>query len=281
MASFRNSLEPDLWFTSGSAHLAVSVQGAGTPILTLHAGVCDRRSWQWCVPSWAAAGYRAVGYDRRGFGDTRYEAEPYDSLADLRAVTAATDARPAYVVGNSMGGTLAIDLALAHPDEVLALVLIGSLASGAPNEAWHQSPLEAAAEAEISAAAAGDLDRLNELEVHYWLDGPTQPEGRVSGAPRDLMLEMNGLALTLPSPGDDADRPDTWSRLSQVSVPTLLIVGEHDETGLLPMTEMMAAAIPDARLQRLDGAAHCPMLDQPAALSSMVLDFLDPTRQTG
>jgi len=267
---------PDQWVRSGTAELAVSVQGAGTPILALHAGVCDRRSWQWCAPRWAAAGLRTITYDRRGFGQTRYEAQPHNSLGDLRAVTAATDARPAVVVGNSMGGSLALDLALAHPDEVLALVLVGSLPSGAPDEAWTQSADEAAAEAEMEAATqAGDLERVNRLEVHYWLDGPAQPDGRVAGAPRDLMLEMNRTALAAPSPGQDADRPAAWPRLGEVAVPTLLVVGEHDETGLSALTEMTCARLPAATLRRLAGTAHCPMLDRPEALSALVLDFLE------
>jgi len=270
---------PDRWVHSGAADLAVSVHGAGTPILALHAGVCDRRSWQWCAPTWADAGFRTIAYDRRGFGDTRYETEAYDSLADLRAVSAATQARPAVVVGNSMGGMLAIDLALSHPDEVLALVLIGSLPSGAPDEAWRQSDAEVAAEAAVQAAAqaaarAGDIDRLNRAEVHYWLDGPGEATGRVSGPPRDLMLEMNGRALAAAPPGDDADTGEAWPRLRELKVPTLLVVGEHDETGLWPLTEMMAALIPTARVERLAGTAHCPMLDRPDELARLVADFV-------
>lgn len=265
----------DTWVTYGSAELAVSTYGQGTSIVALHAGVCDRRSWQWCAPVWAEHGYRTVVYDRRGFGDTRFERETYDSLADLRAVTAATGASPAVVVGNSMGGSLAVDLALAYADEVSTLVLIGSLPSGTPFETWQTSQPEAALEAEIDAAVrAGDRARVNELEVHYWLDGPAQAVERVRGEPRRLMLEMNGRALELPSPGDDADRPEAWSRLEDLVVPTLLVLGEYDEVGLGPLAETMAARIPEARIERLPGTAHCPMLDRPDALARVVLDFV-------
>ena len=267
--------EPDLWVDHGRAALAVSTYGSGRPILALHAGVCDRRSWRWCAPAWADAGFRTIAYDRRGFGGTRYEPEAYDALADARAITEATQARPAVVVGNSMGGALAVDLALAHPDEVLALVLIGSLPSGAPGEAWVQSDAETALEAEfVAAAESDDLERVNRLEVHYWLDGPGQPDRRVTGAPRDLMLEMNRRALAAPSAGEDAARPEAWSRLGDIDVPTLLVLGEHDETGLRPLTEMMAARLPRARLTVMDDTAHCPMLDRPDALASTVLEFL-------
>lgn len=267
--------EPDLWVPHGSAELAVSVRGSGPPILALHAGVCDRRSWQWCASRWAQAGYRTISYDRRGFGETRYVPEPFDAVADCRAVTAATQAQPAVVVANSMGGSLAIDLALAHPDEVHALVLIGSLPSGAPGESWVQTPQEAAAEAAVEAASqSGDLDLVNRLEVHYWLDGPAQPEGRVTGPPRDLMLAMNRRALAATPPGDDAARPEAWPRLGEIEVPTVLVLGEFDESGLGPLTQMMAERLPAARVHQLRGTAHCPMLDRPDVLASLVLDVV-------
>jgi pimeloyl-ACP methyl ester carboxylesterase len=275
MSSSLGTDNPDVWVASGQADLAVSVWGVGVPLLALHAGVCDRRSWQWCATTWAEAGYRTIAYDRRGFGSTRCQPEPHDDMADLRAVTGHTDARPAVVLGNSMGGTLALDLALAHPDEVLALVLIGSLPSGVPVELWRQSSDEAAAEARMDAAQrAGDLDELNRWEVQYWLDGPAQTEGRVQGIPRDLMHDMNGQALRSPSVGPAAERSAAWPRLHEITVPTLLVVGDLDEQGLAPVTDEVAGRLGDARVEHLPDSAHCPMLDRPAALSAAVLRFL-------
>lgn len=275
MSSDSGTVSPDIWVTSGQAELAVSTWGDGAPLLALHAGVCDRRSWQWCASTWAEAGYRTVAYDRRGFGSTRYQPEPHDDMADLRAVTGRTDARPAVVLGNSMGGTLAVDLALAHPDEVLALVLIGSLPSGVPVELWQQSADEAAAEARVDAAArAGDLDELNRWEVQYWLDGPAQTEGRVRGTPRDLMHDMNARALRSPSVGPTEELSAAWPHLEEITVPTLLVVGDLDEQGLAPVVEQMAGRLGDARVEHLPDSAHCPMLDRPAELSAAVLRFL-------
>lgn len=268
--------DPDMWVRSGSAELAVSIVGTGTPLVALHAGVCDRRSWQWCAPRWGGAGFSTIAYDRRGFGQTRYEAGPYDSLDDLRAVTAACGGRPAVLVGNSMGGSLALDLSLAYPDEVLALVLIGSLPRDAPDEMWQQSTEETAVEAEFEAAQrSGDDERSNELEVRFWLDGPAQPEGRVTGPARELMLDMNQRAVSAPDPGQDADRPGVWDRLESISAPTLLVVGEYDESGLAPLAQAMARRMPSARLERLDDTAHCPMLDAPDRLADTVLAFLE------
>ena len=113
------------WVTSGRASLAVAEWDApGPAILALHPGVADRRIWTRCGPTWAAAGNRVVAYDRRGFGSTTYVPESHDDLDDLLAVSAATASWPAILVGNSRGGGLALDLALAHPEHVSAMILL-------------------------------------------------------------------------------------------------------------------------------------------------------------
>jgi pimeloyl-ACP methyl ester carboxylesterase len=268
----------ELRVTSGNARLDASIWGDGDPpMVALHAGVADRRSWQWCAPAWAAAGHRVVAYDRRGFGTTDYVAEDHDEIADLRAVTAATDTRPAIVVGNSQGGRFAIDLALDHPDEVSALVLIAPSPTGYDESRWPLMPQEAALDEQIEAAEADDdLELLNRLEVRYWLDGVAQPEGRVAGTPRELMFDMNGRALRAAPAGDDVDRPPAWPRLAELTMPVLVVGGEHDLDGCRQLCDEMVATVPGAHGATIEGAAHCPHLDQPEQLNQVILDFLTP-----
>jgi pimeloyl-ACP methyl ester carboxylesterase len=103
------------------------------------------------------------------------------------------------------GGT-AIDLALANPGRVSALILIGSSVSGAPYSDITQEPIASIVKAAEDAETTGDLDELHRQEAHLWLDGPTAPEGRVGGGVRELFLEMNGRALRTPDPGDPVGR---------------------------------------------------------------------------
>ena len=265
------------WVASGGAQLHVDAWGVtGPAILALHPGVGDSRVWQWCAPEWAESGYRVVAYDRRGFGETGYVAEDHDDLTDLLAVTKATGSIPAVVVGNSRGGGLALDLALAHPDHVTALVLIAPSPTGYDYANWPTSAAEAAQDDLLtSAGAAGDLDLLNQLEVRYWLDGVEQPEGRVGGRARDLMREMNGRALHAAPIGEPATRTEAWGRLSELDIPVMLIVGEYDLPGIRQQCNEIADAIPSARLATMPGSAHCPSLDSPGDLSAVVLGFLD------
>lgn len=256
--------------------LAVEVWGeAGPPVLALHPGVGDRRIWRWCAPVWAARGCRAIAYDRRGFGDTTYTAEPHDDLDDLLAVTAVTGARPAVVVGNSRGGGLALDLALHHPEQVSGLVLIAPSVSGYDYTDCPTSPGEEDLDRRIERAQEdGDRQEVNRLEVHYWLDGPDQMEGRVDGEARDLMADMNGRALAAAETGPVRERPPVWPRLAELAAPTLVVVGQHDLPGIQRQCTDLAAAIPRGRLVTVHDTAHCPMLDDPETLNLLVLDFV-------
>ena len=261
---------------SGHAGLAVTEWGdGGLPIMALHPGVADSRIWQWTAPAWADAGHRVVAYDRRGFGHTRYDEEPHDDMADLRAVTQATSVRPAVIVGNSLGGGIALDLALAHPEEVLGLVLIAPSPSGYPYADWPATEAEAELDRLVAAAEeAGDLELVNRLEIRYWLDGTEQPEGRVAGPARDLMAEMNGLALRAASAGETTSRPPAWPRVEEITAPTLVVAGQHDLAGVIRTCERLTERLPDATSCTIAGSAHCPSLDQPESLNVVMLDFL-------
>src|SRR3954452_661651 len=104
----------------GSLH--VVDDGAGPPILLLHAGVADLRAWNEVVPPLVAAGYRVIRYDARGYGRSTTEDIPFSPRADLLAVLDASGVDRAALVRNSRGGGLAYDTAIESPDRVVAVV---------------------------------------------------------------------------------------------------------------------------------------------------------------
>jgi pimeloyl-ACP methyl ester carboxylesterase len=246
--------------TSGSAVLAAEEHGSGSPaVLLVHAGVTDQRSWRHVVE--ALPDHRCLTYDARSYGRTTYEPEDgWSKVTDAVAVLDAYDVDRAVVVGASMGGKTSIDLALLHPDRVGALVLIGPAISGAPDSEVEDAvkPLEAAL---IAADEAGDLEELNRVEAHIWLDGPLVPEGRVGGEVRALFLEMNAIPLAAVDPGDDDSGVVAWDRLSEITVPTLILVGEHDLLEIREGCSHAAREMPHARLVELPGVAHLPHLE--------------------
>jgi pimeloyl-ACP methyl ester carboxylesterase len=272
-----------MFVTSGKARLAYDVVGEGAAaghgghdVLLIHAGVTDRRSWASVVERLAPR-HRCISFDQRGYGETTYEHEDgWSPVDDAAAVLDAAGAGPAVVVACSMGGGRAIDLALAYPERVCGLVLIGSAASGAPWPDGAQDPVETDLEARQEAAeAAKDYDEQNRIEAWIWLDGPAAPEGRVGGAVRELFLEMNGKALRADDPGDPGERPEAWGRLGEIVVPTLVLCGRLDVSDLRAIDEQMAAEIPQGRFQWLDGVAHLPHLENDPVTLDTIEAFVD------
>jgi pimeloyl-ACP methyl ester carboxylesterase len=266
-----------MFATSGRAQLAYESTGVegGADVLLIHAGVNDRRSWHHVVERLSPR-HRCVAYDTRGYGETTYEREDgWSPDTDALAVLDAAGLERPAVVACSMGGQAAIDLTLAHPDRVAALLLIGSAIRGAPYPDLQEGPT-AELNARIEAAeAAGDLDEVGRLEAWMWLDGPSAEEGRVGGAARELFLEMNGRALRAEDPGDEAELPPAWPRLGEITAPTLVLIGRLDAEDTQVVDEQAAAIIPGARLRWLDGVAHVPHLEGDPATLDEIAAFVD------
>jgi pimeloyl-ACP methyl ester carboxylesterase len=257
----------------GGATLTGLEQGEGLPVVFLHAGVCDKRMWLEQMQAVSDAGWHALAYDRRGYGETTSPDEAFSHLDDLVGVLDALDIHAAVLVGCSMGGGLAVDFALAYPGRVIGLVLVGTSITGAP---WSATAEEQAIEmAEEDAWERGDIDLLNKVQAHEWLDGPRARSGRVGGAARELFLDMNAAALNKPQLTREEALPDAWSRMEQVSAPSLLVVGDEDFTALVDRHETLSETMPNAFAVVLEGAAHIPSIEKPDLVNSLLLQFLD------
>lgn len=256
----------------GDALIVGAEAGEGLPVVFLHAGVCDHRMWAGQMEAVAAAGFHAIAYDRRGYGETSSPDETFSHLEDLEAVLDAMDIHAAVLVGCSMGGGLAIDFALANPGRTIGLVLVGTSITGAGS---FVSDLEQPiAMAEDDAEERGDLDMLNKVQAHAWLDGPRSPSGRVWGAARELFLDMNGKALRQPRLTREEPRPRAIDKLASINAPSLLIVGDLDFTYILQRHDDASEALPNAFAVVLEGTAHIPNLERPDLFDPLLLEFL-------
>ena len=257
----------------GKATLAGLEEGDGLAVVFLHAGVCDKRMWLSQMEAVADAGWHAVAYDRRGYGETSSEDEAFSHVDDLEAVLDALDVHAAVFVGCSMGGGLAVDFALRHPGRVIGLVLMGTSVTGAP---WSATEVEQMIEAaEEDAWERGDRDMLNRVQAHEWLDGPRAQSGRVGGAVRELFLDMNSIALSKPRLTLEERPEEAWRRMAEVAAPTLLIVGDQDFSALIDRHEHLSEEMPNAFAAVLEDVAHIPSIERPDLVNSMLLQFLD------
>jgi pimeloyl-ACP methyl ester carboxylesterase len=240
--------------------------GEGTPVVLLHAGIADRRVWRDVVPHLDAP---VVAYDRRGFGETPPGPEGFTHLDDLLAVLDATVDGPAWLVGNSMGGALALDAAVTAPERIAGLVLIAPAVSGQPDP----EELDAQMRRGMAAwdQASSDPEALLRFETQWWLDGPDAPEGRVGGAARELALDMNRkiIANAVPEGAGHAG-VDAWPRLGDIDMPVTIMCGNRDEDFGIETCRVLAEEIPGARFELLPGVAHLPSLEIPEQLAALI-----------
>lgn len=248
--------------------------GFGLPVVFLHAGVADRRIWAGQMQAVAEAGYHVISYDRRGFGESESEDVPFSHAVDLEAVLDRLGVNAAVLVGNSLGGGIALEFALEHPDRVVALVLIGSALGGFEGEEYPEEIAELEFLLE-RALQRGDIEQANQIEAHMWLDGPLEEDGRVEGEPRGLFLDMNRRRRHRRplSQEETADVP-VIEHLDAIKVPTLLLVGEYDYPDVIEAHEVLAEEIEEAFAITLEETAHLPSLERPDLFDPLLLEFL-------
>ena len=263
---------PDRGFAEvHGARLYYEVAGEGHPLVLIHAGIADSRM---CDDQFGAFAqhYRVIRYDVRGFGHSAMPAGPFSHHADLLGLLKFLGVDRTYLVGVSIGGAISIDFTLAYPAMVDVLVPVASGVSGnkrsdAIVQAW----------AEIDAAAeAGDLARAVELELRMWVDGPLRSPDQVDPAIRERVREMNAHNFTLPTDQGTLQPldPPAISRLEEIRVPTLIIVGDQDRPEILATADLLAAGIADAQTVVMRGVAHVPNMERPQEFNQIVLDFL-------
>jgi pimeloyl-ACP methyl ester carboxylesterase len=218
-----------------------------------------------------AAARKVLRYDRRGFGRTTQGADAFSHVEDLEAVLSHLNLGRATLVGCSQGAKIALDFALKHPGAVDALVLVAPAVSGYAHAAAPPPQYE-----EIERAdAAGDVERVNELELQIWVDGPRRTPQEVDRRVRELVREMNLAALTSTAGEELPSGVNAAGRLGEVRVPTLVVAGDLDTPQTLEAAGALARGIDGARLEIIEGTAHLPNMERPEEFNRLVLEFLD------
>jgi pimeloyl-ACP methyl ester carboxylesterase len=246
-------------------------EGAGFPIVMLHAGVADSRMWQAQADAFASQ-FDVIRPDMRGFGDSELPPRPWTPRDDLLALMDELKLKPVHLIGCSMGGSLAVDFAIDHPERVSKLVLVGAGVSG-----QKQGPRHEGLYAEVIAAdERNDMKAVNEAEMYLWLDGPYRARGYVAQPLRDLFLDMNGKNLDAEwsKAPMQALEPGAVTRLNEITAPTLVIVGDADLEPIRETADLLASSISGARKVVIHDAAHLPNLEHPEEFNRIVLDFL-------
>jgi 2-succinyl-6-hydroxy-2,4-cyclohexadiene-1-carboxylate synthase len=232
-------------------------------IVLLHGFTQTGRSWG---PTIAAIGerYRALAPDLRGHG-TAAQARPVD-VASVHADVLALAPERFALAGYSMGGRIALDLALAVPERVGRLVLVGA------------SPGIADAAERCARRVADDAlaDRIEgagiEAFASHWSSLPLfsdQPAAVAAAADAERRAQSPaGLAAALRGLGTGVMEP-LWERLPTLAIPVALIAGERDAK-FRTIAERMAGALPDATLHVVPRAGHAVQLEAPEAVAALL-----------
>jgi pimeloyl-ACP methyl ester carboxylesterase len=261
--------------------------GEGPAVVLLHAAIGDRRMWDAQFAALAAT-HRVIRYDRRGFGETADGPGEFAHYEDLLALLDARGIERAALVGASMGGACALDAALAAPERITRVALLGS---GLTGHTWpeHMQRDIAKLTAEVLpegrlaryAAREADVDEADvramaEANIRYLVAGPRRdvsvlPAGMLALV-REMCEQVYRREWTAPQWTERI--PDTRHRLGEITTPALLVIGTADAPGLVELSHHLAASLPDAELVELAGTGHLPSMERPDEVTALLRKVL-------
>ncbi len=240
----------------------------GPAVVFLHSGGFDRRMWDDQFAAFSDR-YTVIRYDVRGYGKSPAPTKPYSDDEDLYQLLKYLKVQKAHFIGLSLGGRIAIDFTLTHPEMVATLILVAPGLSGFPfsaevtmelmkivysiqsddgtpaGEAWLRSPYNAAAME--NPAVAAKLKPIAIENSRAWL-----------------------INFLFPRP----PLPLAVQRLPEIHVPTLLIRGDRDVPMITDIVETLEKNISGSKKVIIPGAGHIVNVEKPREFDATVLDFL-------
>lgn len=250
-----------------------TISGAGPCVVLCHGYTGNHQSWMHQIPVLSQK-YQVVAVDHRGHGstDAPSSADAYSIpifASDVSAMLNHLGINKCCIVGHSLGGFIALHLVLEYPHLVSSLVLVDTSSAGfyipgyaelgeKLNEIACQEGMEAAFEynAEHNPTARKRFEKY--------------PGAREISKRRMLETSVDGYVYTRQAM---SKREDLTPRLGEISVPTVVVVGE-DDTPFRQPSEVMAKGIPGARLHVVPRATHNPHEDEPEVFNELLLEFL-------
>lgn len=237
----------------------------------LHAGIAHSAMWDAQFASFQKTN-QVIRYDQRGFGKTITRTTEFNRREDLRALLDQLNIERAILMGCSMGGSNALDFTLEHPERVSALILIAAGISGTEPPA----DLRAQMEEQDAAYNAAEFDKLIELELKMWVDGPNRTPAQAPAPVREKIraMELENLKINTDGFKSIPLDPPARARLREIQAPTLVVIGTGDQPFVIEQAQMLAREIPNAQLLMLEQIGHVPNLEKPDEVNRAIENFL-------
>ena len=249
--------------------LYYEVAGSGHPLVLVHGLTLDQRMWDDQFEPFAQH-YRVVRYDARGYGrSAQLTGEPFDRANDLKGLLDYLGIPRAYVLGLSMGGSIAIEFARAFPQMTAAVIPVDTgLASYPFRTGWA---------AEFDAIFATGKATGAEAAKQQWLNSslfaPACEQPTVAARLEQMVSEYSGWIFVNSSP-PGLSKPSTPEQLADIQAPTLIILGERDLPEFHNIAAVVQRLIPRARTVVMPGVGHMSNMENPALFNQIVLQFL-------
>ncbi len=266
----RRALSGTVMVDGGS--LYYEIKGEGRPVVLIHGGNLDSRMWDGQFEKYSRS-YKVIRYDVRGYGKSSLPAARCSNFEDLFGLLQALGIGRVSIVGLSLGGRIAVDFALAHPAMVDALVLAAPGLSGYSFSTELRDRLGRI----VEAARNEGPTRATEL----WLAdaGMEAAMANPAIAPRirQLVVENERAWQAVDLPEKELD-PPAIGRLTEIHVPTLVVVGSRDVPDIQTIADLVVAGVAGAKKVTITGAGHLVNMEKPAAFDGAVLTFLGEAR---
>jgi 2-hydroxymuconate-semialdehyde hydrolase len=249
--------------------------GSGPPVVRIHGsgpGVSAWANWRLTLPHLAANGFRALAYDIAGFGATERQAGVHYGIehwvAHLVALLEDVVGEPAMLLGNSLGGGIALRIATEHPKLVRRMALMGSIGVPHPITAsldavWGYTPSLEHMRALITERFAFDPRLATDDLVRMRHEASIQPgvqEAYAALFPAPRQRWVDALVVS-------------EDRIARVAVPTLLIHGREDRVIPLACSYRLLELIPDAQLHVFGRCGHWTQVERAADFNALCTHF--------
>jgi 3-oxoadipate enol-lactonase len=254
------------------ASLFYALRGQGEPVLFLNGLAGDHLYWLGQLRAFGK-GHQCLAIDHRDVGQSTYATEPYDirSLAvDVAALFARLQLSAAHVVGLSMGGMVAQELALACPQLVKSLVLVNTLARA---DDWFQATLDAFLKIRLQVA---DTAAFFETVLPWWVSYHFFADsGRITWLSWLLHQNPHGQKLEGFLRQVEAIRQhDTTDRLHGIRCPVLILAGEDDAIAPRRFSHELQERIPHSQLVMVPRVGHALPIENPGQFNALLSTFL-------
>ena len=263
---------------SNGVSLYYEEHGSGEPLLLIMGFTVSSIGWHWNIPAFAQS-FRTIAFDNRGVGQSDKPDEPYSMAMfadDTAGLLDGLDIEQAHIFGISMGGMIAQEFALRHPQRVTSLSL-GCTNCGGENTVLSSDPEVLRMLEHIDAVSVEEAAlAMTKVAVTPWFMQKHM----------DTLIELNRLSAVHPTPKHGMvsqmaaiQSHDTYERLPQIGVPTLVITGKED--GLVPPENSVTLSrrIPNAELLILSNASHLFNIERPQTTVESVTGFINGRRE--